>query len=302
MAHAGGARRAAMDLALAWLVEWRAFDGVILSTDGDSQAAPDWVAANLEAFAKGAEAVLGNISLDEEGERLSATVHARGKLEAVYEALLAELSAWLDPQDCNAWPHHATISGASLGVTRRIYERIGGLPPVPAGEDKALVAVLRRHDARIRFAPDARVVTSARISGRAPGGVADALRLRSAEPEAPCDEALERCLVAYRRALWRGRLRREGFARDERWVASLGLPADVESLARSSQTFGAAWEAIEAASPALARQPLVPADLPRQIALATRLLGKLNGKSPAREDVEPILGLALAADEVGERL
>ena len=64
-AHAGGARRAAMDLAEAWLRELSAFDGVILTTDADSQAARNWISANLNAFARGADAVLGHISLDD---------------------------------------------------------------------------------------------------------------------------------------------------------------------------------------------------------------------------------------------
>ena len=50
-AHAGNARRAAMDLAEAWLVEAGEKDGVILTTDADSQVAPNWIAENLAAFA-----------------------------------------------------------------------------------------------------------------------------------------------------------------------------------------------------------------------------------------------------------
>ena len=60
-AHAGAARRAAMDLAEAWLVEAGEKDGVILTTDADSQVAPNWIAENLASFETGAEAVLGRI-------------------------------------------------------------------------------------------------------------------------------------------------------------------------------------------------------------------------------------------------
>jgi GT2 family glycosyltransferase len=299
-AHAGGARRAAMDLASAWLAEGRAFDGFILSTDADSQAAPDWIAAQFDAFAQGADAVLGDISLDAEGERLPEALRARGALEASYERLLAEISALLDPQACNPWPHHATISGASLALTRRLYERIGGLPLVRAGEDKALVAALRRRDARIRFAPDVRVVTSGRTLGRAVGGVADALRLRSADPTAPCDEGLEPCLLACRRALWRGRLRREGFA--GAWPARLDLPREVAGRARAAPTFGAAWERIERASPKLARRALSPAELPREIERAARLLGRLRDRLAPRQDIEPVLRPPVGADELEEML
>ena len=174
-AHAGAARRAAMDLAEAWLVEGGEKDGVILTTDADSQVAPNWIAENLAAFEAGAEAVLGRIDLDEEGELLPEALHRRGELEDTYERLLTELSWLLDPLEHNPWPHHATISGASLGITRAAYCRVGRLPRVPLGEDKALIALLSRQDARIRYCPTVHVITSGRTNGRAPGGVADTL-------------------------------------------------------------------------------------------------------------------------------
>jgi hypothetical protein len=42
-AHAGAARRAAMDLAGTWLEEGGERDGVILTTDADSRVAPTWI-------------------------------------------------------------------------------------------------------------------------------------------------------------------------------------------------------------------------------------------------------------------
>ena len=208
VAHAGSARRAAMDLAEAWLVERGGRDGVILTTDADSQVAPNWIAENLAAFEAGAEAVLGRIDLDEEGANLPEALHRRGALEDTYERLLTELSWLLDPLEHDPWPHHATISGASLGVTRTAYCRVGRLPRVPLGEDKALIALLSRHDARIRHCPTAHVITSGRTDGRAPGGVAETLAIRSREPDAFCDDALEPFRAAFARAAWRGRLRR----------------------------------------------------------------------------------------------
>jgi hypothetical protein len=249
---------------------------VILTTDADSQVSPNWIANNLAAIDAGADAVLGRVVLDEEGDLLPQALHHRGLLESVYETLLTELSALLDPVDYNPWPHHATISGATLAVTSEAYRQVGGLPCVPLGEDKALIAQLARIDARIRFCPDIEVTTSGRTNGRAPGGVADTLRLRSGDPDAFCDEALEPFRVALRRAKWRGRLRRlyhsDGSKPDWGWIAGLGIAFHDARDVFSAETFGELWGAVEATSPVLTRRPLRPGQLPEQISIAQRVL------------------------------
>jgi hypothetical protein len=273
-AHAGNARRAAMDIAEAWLEERDEASGIILTTDADSQVAPNWIAENLSAFEAGAEAVLGRIDLNGEGKFLPEALHRRGALEDAYERLLTELSWLLDPLEHDPWPNHATISGASLGVTRAAYCRVGRLPRVPLGEDKALIALLSRHDARIRHCPSVHVVTSGRTDGRAPGGVAETLRIRSREPDAFCDEALEPLRTAFARAAWRGRLRRlygaGGLSLDQNWLAKLGIsPGEIDDITQES-AFGAAWSIIEDRSPLFARRLLRPAELPEQISIARR--------------------------------
>jgi GT2 family glycosyltransferase len=297
-AHAGGARRAAMDLASVWAGP----QGAILTTDADSRVPPDWVAANRAAFETDVDAVLGRVALDEEGDALPDALHRRGALESAYEQALVEIAAWLDPRAHDPWPHHATISGASLGVTVEAYRRVGGLPGVPVGEDKALVAALEAQDARLRYAPGIVVTTSGRVKGRAPGGVADTLRLRSDDPEAPCDEALEAVRTAIRRAGWRGRLRRAhesgdlSAARD--WARALGLAPDEASGIAGAARFGAAWRAIEAASPSLARRPIRPAELPGQIAAARHALRWIRRVAlAARQQVEPEFGKPRLAED-----
>jgi hypothetical protein len=299
-AHAGAARRAAMDLAEAWLVEGGDKDGVILTTDADSQVGPNWIAANLAAFDAGAEAVLGRIALDSDGKLLPDALHRRGALEDAYESLLTELSWLLDPLEHNPWPHHATISGATLGITRNAYCRVGRLPRVPLGEDKALIALLSRQDARIRYCPAVHAVTSGRTQGRAPGGVADTLAIRSREPDAFCDEALEPFRTAFARAAWRGRLRRLHRARrlalDQDWALSLEIPArEVNDIVQES-TFGAAWPVIEDRSPLFARRLLRPAELPGQISIARRWLAHLReGDSRTRQHVQAKLPISIRA-------
>jgi cellulose synthase/poly-beta-1,6-N-acetylglucosamine synthase-like glycosyltransferase len=304
-AHAGNARRAAMDLAEAWLEERDEASGIILTTDADSQVAPNWIAENLAAFEAGAEAVLGRIELDGEGKFLPDALHRRGALEDAYERLLTELSWLLDPLEHDPWPHHATISGASLGITRAAYCRVGRLPRVPLGEDKALIALLSRHDARIRHCPTVHVVTSGRTDGRAPGGVAETLRIRSKEPEAFCDEALEPFRTAFARAAWRGRLRRlygaELVAFEQEWVTKLGISPGVMDDISQESAFGAAWSIIEDRSPLFARRLLRPAELPEQISIARRWLAHLReGCSRARQHVQTKFSVPFRAlDETG---
>jgi glycosyl transferase family 2 len=298
VAHAGAARRAVMDLAEAWLVEAGEEDGVILTTDADSQVAPNWIAENLAAFAAGVEAVLGRIDLDEEGALLPEALHRRGELEDTYEKLLTELSWLLDPLDHNPWPHHATISGASLGVTRAAYCRAGRLPRVPLGEDKALIGLLSRQDARIRYCLTVHVITSGRTHGRAPGGVADTLAIRSREPDAFCDGFLEPFRAALARAAWRGRLRRlhgDGrLALDQGWAAKLGISERAISDVIQEPTFGAVWGVIEEQSPRFARQLLRPTELPEQISIARRWLTHLReGGSGARQHVQAKLAKSI---------
>ena len=304
-AHAGNARRVAMDLAEAWLVEGGERDGVILTTDADSQVGTNWIPENLAAFEAGAEAVLGRIDLDEEGNYLPQALQQRGELEDTYERLLTELSSLLDPLEYNPWPHHATISGASLGITRAAYCRVGRLPRVPLGEDKALIALLSRQDARIRYCPTVHAITSGRTNGRAPGGVADTLAIRSREPDAFCDDALEPFRTAFARASWRGRLRRlhraGGPALDRDWRGQFGIPTnDVNDIIKEP-TFGAAWSVVEGQSPLFARRLLRPAELPAQIAIARRSLASLReGGSGARQHVHPKLSIPIRAhDEAG---
>ena len=300
VAHAGAARRVAMDMAEAWLMETCDPTGVILTTDADSQVAPDWIAENLAAFELGADAVLGRIDLDDDGKLLPAALHRRGELEDAYEKLLTELSWLLDPLAHNPWPHHATISGATLGITRSAYCRVGRLPRVPLGEDKALVDLLSRADARIRYCPAVHVITSGRTKGRAPGGVADTLAIRSKEPDAFCDEALEPFRRAFARAAWRAYLRRRHragrLALDQDWAEKLEIsPQEMDGLIRES-TFGAIWAAIESRGPLFARRLLRPAELPEQIAIARRWLAHLRERNlGARQHIQPEFGIAISA-------
>lgn len=288
LAHAGGARRLTMDAGAALLAASGRSQAVLLCTDADGRAAPGWLTANLAALAAGADAVAGvAVAKPEELARLPAVVRARDERERGYAALLDEIAARVDPELHDPWPRHDTHSGASIALRLGTYRRIGGLPPVPLAEDRALFAALRRADARIRHAPEARVMVSCRLQGRASGGMADTLRNRLADPAAPVDERLEPAARAWfrarcRRALrlhWRGD-RRPG----DPWRLALALRLPAERLLAIARhpRFGEAWEALQAASPVLRRRVrIAPAALAGESAIAGSIVLTLRALEAA---------------------
>ena len=280
-ASAGWARRCAMDAASAWLAESGHPDGVLLTTDADTRVGSDWLARNLRYIEAGLDAVAGRFSLDcEEAAMLPAPLHARGRLEAAYEALLTEISARLDPQPSDPWPCHWTRSGASLAVRRSAYLAVGGMPDLPLGEDHAFVDALLRSDMLVRHAPEIVVITSGRLDGRAAGGAADTMKLRCQLLDSACDDRLERLDRALIRYCWRRTLRRahlDGRLRYGRiWAAFLGLSMNKLSVLVRLQTLGQAQCAIESASPRLAYHALLPAQLSRQIGFARTVFAMLQ--------------------------
>ena len=266
-AHAGGARRAAMDAAAALLDEAGAPPAVaLLSTDADGRAAPGWLAANLAALAAGADAVAGRIEPDPaEVDLLPPALRAREAREARYATLLDEMAALVDPDPHDPWPRHSVHSGASIALTLGAYRRVGGLPPVPVCEDRALFEALLRAEMRVRHCPAARVTVSCRLDGRAAGGMADTMRRRIAEADAaPVDPRLEPALDALLRLRCRRALRRlrAGAPRPGdplRLALALGLrPAALMALA-GLPGFWRAWDALQAQAWPLRRHRVVTA-------------------------------------------
>ena len=225
LACAGLARRIAMDRAAALAGD----DGIILTTDADGRVPPDWVSGNVAAIARGADAVAGRAEIEPLGARLIPRhLHATDARECAYAALLDEIRSVLDGDPADPWPRHAEHCGASIGVTVAAYRRAGGMPAVPLAEDRAFFDRLRAVDARIRHAPQVRVVVSARLQGRAPGGMADTMRRRMVQMDAFLDADLEPARDAARRAWLRGKLRRM-------WQAGTGPWGELRRIATHLQ-------------------------------------------------------------------
>lgn len=270
-ANAGWARKLAMDAAADWVQP----GGLILTTDADTVVSTDWVAANRREIAEGVEAVAGYVMADPvELMELGHETLERGSLEWDYQQLAAELEARADPLAHDPWPRHNQNCGASTAVTLAAYRRIGGLPPLRVGEDRALFEALDRADLKLRHSLEVQVVTSARTDSRACGGLGDALRLRG-DPDHPCDEALEVAVSTLRRAYDRAGFRAAWRAKRvhvEAWAARLKVdPAEVR-LAADSGFFGQAWARLEAQSPKLRRRLVTGRELKRELRRLRRLV------------------------------
>jgi hypothetical protein len=96
--------------------------------------------------------------------------------QARYARLVDHLSTMVDPLSYDAWPRHSDHTGASLAVRADVYRAVGGIPALPFREDLAFASRVRGAGYRLRHSLDVRVRVSARIEGRAPGGMADCIK------------------------------------------------------------------------------------------------------------------------------
>ena len=175
-AYIGRMRQLLMDAAYDRLSRVGRRQGVIASTDGDSQVSPTWLAATLHEITAGADAVGGRI-LTDRASRAVLDPYARAchLREVGYRFLVAELETYLDPDPFDRWPRHYQHYGASLAVTVEMYALAGGLPPVRTPEDVAFYRSLLKVNARFRHSPLVKVFTSARQTGRADQGLSNQL-------------------------------------------------------------------------------------------------------------------------------
>jgi hypothetical protein len=260
--HAGTARARAVALAR------RGLDagGVIATTDADSRPAPGWGAALCEVL-RGADVACGPVRL----ARAPAGPAARiARVEGEALRLQAEVAALIDPDSGNPWPHHLSVSGASLALTAAAHDALGGLPTPPVAEDRALVQAALDRDMRVRRADVPEVVTSARTDGRAAGGLAATLAERGAAGDPLCDERLLPLPFLMAHATIRRRLREGGSGP---WLAAHGVdPAAVPAGAGP----GAAWAAIRGAAPHLSPGRLRLGEVERQLPTLRRLVARLT--------------------------
>ena len=227
LAHAGSARRHAM--ALGAQVLEQQLDAVLISTDADARPPTDWVRANLVALAQGADVVGGRLVIDPRDDMSPSMARTR-VIWDLYWARVREIEDAVDPVVWDPAPRHGDHTGASLALRVSTLKAAGGVPVIPLGEDRALVAAASARGARLRHPPEVWTRVSARTAGRAVGGMADHLA-GMAERLAQDHPMMAPSLDQWRkRAEWRRAHRRTVDGHRSLAEAELQLPAMVPDM------------------------------------------------------------------------
>ncbi|MEX1236211.1 MAG: glycosyltransferase family 2 protein [Roseovarius sp.] len=182
----GTARRMGCDHAMGRMPHLR----YILTTDADCIVAPNWVARNV-GHLQSADAVCGKIDLleaergilDGMDQALAATEgHYRTLVQSVYARHVASARG-LDRT-------HGEAAGASLAFRKTAYLAVGGFAQITCGEDRQIVRAMRLADYRVRHVDDVVARASCRLTGRALGGMSDALKARISGADYLVDDCL----------------------------------------------------------------------------------------------------------------
>jgi len=252
VAHIGTVRRLLMDAAYNRFAVLNKHDGIIASTDSDSEVDKNWIHNTIQEINKGNDVVGGRI-LTRPERTVSRAYYLR---DVTYKHLVSKAEALLDPIDNDPWPRHYQCFGASFAVTCSIYDLSGRLPVVPFLEDMAFHKALTRIDAKIRLSPLVKVMTSTRIQGRVGFGLSIQLKQWGEMNEAHDPILVEQADTLFQKFSARRRLRtvwnerqnqlRHKNAHIRRISEMLMLEEHwLEDQINGSLYFGMLWEKIE---------------------------------------------------------
>jgi hypothetical protein len=132
---------------------------LLLSTDADTTVSAGWAREHLARMSEGSHAVAGVAELT---EAFSTDPLAQHRYQGVLDR-------------ARRADGHGNVYGANLGVRADAYAAVGGFPLVRTGEDHGLWRRLGEAGYRLCYDSRALVVTSARLTGRAPHGLAELL-------------------------------------------------------------------------------------------------------------------------------
>lgn len=205
MAHAGSARRCAMDAAADRLNG--ADNGLIITTDADTRPPPGWIGAMLAAARAGADVIGGRLDLDGEAE-LPLPVLRLHRLWASYWRAVRAIEDRVDPRAWDRPPRHGDHTGASLAVRAGLYRAVGGVPVIALGEDRALVEACCAAGGVLVHPETVWTRVSSRRIGRAEGGMAASMAVLFEHAAAGVDPMVPGLDHWRARAEWRRALRR----------------------------------------------------------------------------------------------
>jgi hypothetical protein len=175
-AHVGRARQILFDTAYDRFCAIGRQDGLILTTDADTRPEPDWIGQTCAEFAKNVSGVGGRILLEpEERAALPVSVQRLFLRDLGHRQALEEMRSLYAPEPEDPFPYHHQHYGASLAVSAAAYAKAGGMPLTRTSEDAALYRAVVASGGRFRHSYRVRVHTSARVLGRAEGGLANVL-------------------------------------------------------------------------------------------------------------------------------
>lgn len=230
--------------------------GIIATTDGDTEAAPNWIAATTAEIKKGADAVGGRIFINPaELQNMNAKARAFHLRDTGYRLMAAEIEGCFDYLAHDALPRHHQHFNGSFAVTSAAFEIAGGVPEVRFLEDVAFYHALLRSDLRFRHSPAVRVQTSARPVGRAESGLSTQINEWTTMGQNGVEYLVESAAAIKRRletrknlhVFWQNVRRENSLSKDEIRVlaANLLISAEhLESELNTPQTFGSLYEKI----------------------------------------------------------
>ena len=128
----------------------------IACTDADSTVPEDWLPTHLRHGRQGVDLLLGTVYPD---PTEIPDVH-RSRWHARHDLV----------------DGHRHVHGANLGIRGDVYLRAGGFPDIAVHEDVLLARSVGDLGGRVVSTQAGAVMTSARLSGRTPGGMARYLR------------------------------------------------------------------------------------------------------------------------------
>jgi GT2 family glycosyltransferase len=286
LASAGIARAMAMKHATSLVDSLPRDEAVILTTDADAEVPHNWMEANLRAIEQGADAVCGMAVIDPlEALLIPRHLHEDDAREVAYRRLLDETASLILPDSADPWPRHTEDSGASIAIRASMLRRVGGVPCLHSGEDRALIERLRLIDARVRHDPKISVIVSGRVEGRAQGGMADTIRRRIVKQDEFADR-VEPAWAAFHRIRMKRRFslvwREPTEVRLYRLARFLAIAPKALLEAVSTPYFGLAWSRIERASSLLSQRRVRFVDLPREMAIARGIYSRLSPQYAAQ--------------------